>query len=82
MGPPAAVEAIDLNPLKGQALATLDALRALVESGEVVAVWALGITPTDDVRAFLAFSRPVSKLRVLGLATHGLSLLANGAAGA
>lgn len=60
---------------KAAMLETLDNLRAKVESGEVVAMAAVGISQSDDVASWMSTVGHVSRLRVYGAVSHLLHCL-------
>jgi hypothetical protein len=56
----------------------LDKLRAEVDSGTIVAFVGVGLTETDECRAFIATQRHVSRLRTYGAVSHLLHCLQSG----
>lgn len=56
------------NPLpsREEALASLDSLRKMIESGEMIAYAAVGIEPDDKTRFWCGASKPVTRLRLIG----------------
>lgn len=56
----------------------LDKLRADIDDGTIIAFAGAGITETDEVHAFVATQRHVSRLRTYGAVAHLLYCLQTG----
>lgn len=69
---------LDTSGSTDEALAVLDDLRAHLESGEVVAFLVAAVSPSDEVSAYSATTRGVSRLRMIGAMTMAVSAMTNG----
>lgn len=54
------------------ALAVLDSLKKCIEDGEIVGFACVGIEPDDVTRTWMATTRPVTNLRMIGAVYHML----------
>lgn len=55
---------------KAEALATIDKMRAQIESGECVGFIGATVTRGDSVYAWTATTEPISCLRMMGVLAH------------
>lgn len=71
---------ITLNraPTKEEALEIVDQLRADIESGEVVAIFAVGVQDDDATNIYLGTCKPISRLRITGSVTEALHSFMHG----
>lgn len=72
------VVSLDTAGSTAEAVAVLDELRAHIESGEVVAFFVAAVSPSDEVSAYSATTRGVSRLRMIGAMTMAVSAMTNG----
>lgn len=54
------------------ALQVLSSLKEMIEKGEIVAFACVGIEPDDVTRTWMASTRPVTNLRMIGAVYHML----------
>lgn len=62
-------------PGKAESLAALDIVRAQIESGEIVGFVGASISSGDEVRGFCGAVGHVSRLRLMGAASHLLACM-------
>ncbi len=58
---------------KDKALEIIDSLKEAIESGQIIAFAAVGIEPGDETRSWMATTKPVTRLRMMGAMYHLLA---------
>lgn len=54
-------------PTKQAALDVVDSIRRDIETGEIVGFACVAVEPGDETRVYIGTSRPVTRLRMMGM---------------